>query len=191
MAPPDNFNDDEELIEKIKKIPSLSALKSEGIQALLKLSEIKEFKAGELILEEGSHDEWIYYLITGKVKIVKKGKTLLSLQYTGDIFGEMGVIDGSARSASVYAVDDTTCIAIDISDLDKYAVKNKFAIRYIIYREFAEVLANRLRQTTDELIKARELLAEVDLANRLVKTNEELIQARAEIDKLKEAQEDI
>ncbi len=185
MTSPDYLDEDSDLLRKMRKIPSLRSLENEGLQALLRLSEIKEFEAGDLILEEGTYAEWIYYLISGKVKIIKKNKTLLTLQNTGDIFGEMGVIDGSERSASVYAVYDTSCIAIDISDLDKYAVKNKFAIRYIIYREFAEVLAHRLRQTTEELTKAKELLAEVDLANRLIVKNEELNDAKEEIKKLR------
>ena len=185
MEPPRYLDEDSELLNKMKKIPSLRSLENEGIQALLRLSEIREFRAGEIIIEEGSYDEWIYYLISGKVKIVKNNKTLLTLQNTGDIFGEMGAIDGSERSASVYAVYDTSCIAIDISDLDQYAVKNKFAIRYIIYREFAEVLAHRLRHTTEELTKAKELLTEINLANRLIEKNQELNQAKDEIKKLR------
>ena len=80
------------------------------------------------------------------------------LQRTGDIFGEMGVIDGAARSASVIAVKKTVCLATDTSYIDRLSGNNKIAFGYILYKLFSEILANRLRLTTDELIKTKEKL---------------------------------
>ena len=68
----------------------------------------------------------------------------------------MGVIDGSARSASVYAIDETVCLAIDASYIDRLSGNGKLAFCYILFRVFAECLANRLRLTDEELIKAKE-----------------------------------
>lgn len=110
-------------------------------------------------MEEGSYDCWIYFLISGKVRIVKQGKELSILRRKGDVFGEMGVIDGSARSASVYAVDETVCLATDASYLDRLSGNDKLAFGYILFRVFAEVLASRLRFTNQELIEAREEIA--------------------------------
>ena len=60
----------------------------------------------------------------------------------------MMVIDGSARSASAYAVDESVCLATDISYIDRLSGNDKVAFGYILYRIFAESLADRLRLTS-------------------------------------------
>ena len=90
------------------------------------------------------------------MRIEKDRKELTVLDRGGDIFGEMGVIDGSARSASAYAVDKAVCLATDFSYIDRLSGNDKMAFGYMLYRIFSESLANRLRLTTEELIKVKE-----------------------------------
>jgi len=159
MVDSDYLEENRYIIQKLMRIPALKSFKEENIQELLKMSTIREFNAGELIFEEGSYANLIYYLVSGQVRVVKDGKKLVVLQRTGDVFGEMGPIDGSARSASVYADNEALCVEIDISKLDEGPEGNMYAFRYTIFRGFAEVLANRLKVTSEELLKAKEELA--------------------------------
>lgn len=175
----------QEILERLRMIPALKAFDDEELQELLKMSEIRDYEPGEMILEEGKTDGWIFYLVSGKVVISKKGKQLVTLETTGDVFGEMGAINGTVRSASVHAHGSAMCLALNISDIDKFSAKNRFAFRYIIYREFAQILANRLRETTDELIKAKEEIERLNIVNRLVSVTEELAKAQREIESLK------
>ena len=98
----------------------------------------------------------IYFLVSGKIRVVKHDEELSVLRRTGEVFGEMGIIDGSPRSASVYAVDETVCLATDASYVDRLSGHDKIAFSYILYRIFSEILANRLRLTSEELIKVKE-----------------------------------
>jgi len=173
------------IIQELKQVPMLKSFEEKDLQKLLQLSEIKEYKKGELIFEQGSYDGCIYYLVYGKADIVKNGNPVAYLQRTGDIFGEMGVLDGSVRSASVYAADDCMCLVIKIADIDEFSVQNQFEFRYRIYRGFAEVLANRLRVTTEELVRTKEELEKQNLMNLLLSKTEEAAKAKAEIEKLK------
>jgi CRP/FNR family cyclic AMP-dependent transcriptional regulator len=59
-------------------------------------------------------------------------------------------------SVSVSALDEATCLKIDISTVDGLPSENRFIFRYVIYRGFAEVLAKRLRITTAKYLKAKE-----------------------------------
>ncbi len=152
----DLFNENLDLINKLKQIPILKSFEESDLQELLQLANLREFEPGELILEEGAQDSWIFYLVSGKARIVKNGKELVVLRRIGDVFGEMGIIDGTARSASVQAIDKTVCLATDISVIDKMPKEKRSDFKYIIFRGFAEILASRLRKTTDELIDARE-----------------------------------
>lgn len=78
---------------------------------------------------------------------------LTVLDEVGDIFGEMGVIEDSVRSASVYAVDETVCLAANASDVDRLSGHDEFAFGYVLYRLFSQFLANRLRLTKEKLIE--------------------------------------
>ena len=154
----DYIKDNYHIIQKLMQMPTLKALKEENLKELLRLSKVKKFKSGELIFEEDSYESLIYYLISGKTRIVKGGKEIAVLGHSGDVFGEMGPIEESVRSASVYAVDETVCVEIDITNIDRVLGDDKYALRHIIYRGFAEVLANRLRVTTEELGRTKKEL---------------------------------
>jgi len=159
----DFLKDNSELIEKLKQIPVLELLSEADLKELLAMAKLKQFEPGETILTEGSHDNWIFYLVTGKAKIVKDGKELVTLRRIGDVFGEMGIIGGTVRSASVEAIDKTVCLATDISIIDQMPKEKRSDIKYVVFRSFAEILANRLRETTSELLKCKK---EVELLRK-------------------------
>ena len=152
----DFLRDNSELIDKLKQIPILEAFSESDLKELLQMAKLKQFEPGEMILTEGANDNWIFYLVSGKAKILKNGKELVTLRRIGDVFGEMGIIGGTVRSASVKAIDKTVCLATDISVIDKMPKEKRSDIKYVIFRSFAEILANRLRETTDELLKCRD-----------------------------------
>lgn len=156
MIESDYLKDNKEMIQKLRQIPTLKPFDETALHGALQLSKIRKYNAGELILEEGSYDSWIYFLISGKARIVKQGKELALLTRKGDVFGEMGIIDGSARSASVYAINETVCLVTDASYIDRLSGNDRFAFGYVLFRVFAEILAGRLRLTTEELIRAKE-----------------------------------
>jgi hypothetical protein len=62
----------------------------------------------------------------------------------------------SVFSASVYALDETVCLATDASYIDRLSDNDRVAFCYILYRIFAEILADRLRLRSEELIKEKE-----------------------------------
>ena len=156
MIESDYLKDNMRFIQRLRRMPTLDAFKEEDLKGLLQLSKIRKYDPGELILEEGALDSWIYFLVSGKVRISKHSEDIGVLNRTGDVFGEMGIIDGSPRSASVYAEEETVCLATDASYIDRLSGREKVAFCYILYRIFSEILANRLRLTSEELIKVRE-----------------------------------
>lgn len=141
-------------LNKIKKIPSLQSLDESEILALAQESTIEEFAPGSIIISEGKYDGALYYLISGRVEIKKGGRRLLLLQQTGDIFGEMNAIDRSIRSATAKALKKSTCLKISAAFFDHIIDSDRHTFRYLLYKGFAEALAERLRITTDNYLKA-------------------------------------
>ena len=159
MSENEFINDNHSTIQHLKKIPALECFSEQDLETFLRFSEVKTYTENETIIEEGNQDDRIFYLISGKAKIVKNGKELIILRRTGDVFGEIGVITGVTRSANVYAIGPTTCLIIRTSQIDNLDEKNRLTFKYVLYRGFAEVLANRLKITTQELVDANSELS--------------------------------
>jgi CRP-like cAMP-binding protein len=153
------LKDNIENIQKLLGIPALKNFETKSLQKLLRLSKIREYEDGELIIAEGDLDPWLYFLLSGKIRITKEGLTINTIDKKGEIFGEMRIVDSMKRSASVKALGKTICLAVDtsaknrISDQDPTDEKVDFVL--LLYRIFAEYMSIRLRLTNEELITAK------------------------------------
>ncbi|MGV1099101.1 Crp/Fnr family transcriptional regulator [Thiovibrio sp. JS02] len=144
------------LVEKLQKLPFLGTISEKYIKQMLRLSKIRKFDDGETITPEGAYDSWVYIIFSGAVNIVKNGKMIATLDQVGDTFGELAVIDGKARSASVESLGPTVCLAIDASFMNETTEPlEQVLFVSILYRLFAEVIAQRLRMSNEELLRTR------------------------------------
>ncbi len=153
------LRDDNRNIQKLLDIPVFQDFEVPNLGDLLKISKIREYEIGEQIIKEGESDLFVYFLFSGRVRIIKQGEILADLRRCGDMFGAMGMIGGFARSASAFAIEETICLATDASKIDEVTGRDSQAFRYIMYRKFAEIATERLKSTTDELMKAKEEIA--------------------------------
>lgn len=151
----------EYLISKFQKVPFLKSINKEYLGGILNLSKIRKYEPDELITNEGDYDCWIYVIISGAVKVIKHDKEIARLENCGDTFGELSVIDGEARSASVFAATQTVCLAIDGSFLDRVNPEDQHAVYSVFYRLLAEILSERLRTTSNELVQVKEELEQL------------------------------
>ncbi len=159
------LKDNVQNIQKLLTIPGLKEFETRSLSKLLRLSKIREYEDGELIIREGDKDPWLYFLLSGKLRIKKNGIEIGRIHQVGEIFGEMRIIDSMTRSASVYAEGHTICLCVDTSAKGRLAgVKErdeKLDFLLLLYRIFAEYISVRLRVTNDELIKAKESIEEL------------------------------
>jgi len=155
MKETDYLLGNEKIIDDLKKMPIFRPFNKGDLQTLLNMSKLRTYRSGEVIIQEGNVDSWVYFLVYGKIKIVQKEKEVAMLRRRGDVFGEMRFVDASPRSASAYADGDVACIAFDTEYVDKLAGEDRIAFGYIVYRVFAEILADRLRSLTKELLEIR------------------------------------
>ncbi|MGD8290760.1 MAG: cyclic nucleotide-binding domain-containing protein [Desulfobacterales bacterium] len=153
------LKDNIENIEKLLGIPALRNFETKSLQKLLRLSRIREYEDGEVIIKEGDLDPWLYILLNGKIRITKENLEINTIDKKGEIFGEMRVIDFMKRSASVVAVGKTVCLAVDTSAKNRISAQDptdeKLDFLLLLYRIFAEYMSIRLRATNEELITAK------------------------------------
>lgn len=142
------------------------------------LARIIEFEPGEQIIDEGRFDNWVFWLIAGMVEVVKGTCTVAVLRRAGDMFGEMGVLQGDARSASVRACETTICLAIDMSILEHPDLSGKVD-RDAFCRDVAFVTGDRLASTTNRLTAAEQDLHA--LREKLDETRAQLEETRQQL----------
>ena len=149
-------------IENLQKLLGISALKNfetKSLQKLLRLSRIREYEDGEVIIQEGDLDPWLYFLLSGKIRVSKEDLEINTIDKKGEIFGEMRIIDFMQRSASVVAVGKTICLAVDTSAKNRISAQDpedeKLDFLLLLYKIFAEYMSIRLRVTNEELITAK------------------------------------
>ncbi len=108
------------------------------------------YKAGDVIVKEGSHGAAVYVLISGKVEISKmtQGKRIvLDILGPGEMFGEMSYLAPAPRSAAVTALEDTVLELLDKNFLDR-----EFNQISSDFREIISNLVKKLRKTNENLI---------------------------------------
>ncbi len=78
-------------------------------------SALKRFQVGEVIFSEGDPGDSAYIIESGRVEVAVSvdGRPLpLRILTSGDVLGEMAVMDTAPRSASAKAIEETVCVAI-------------------------------------------------------------------------------
>jgi CRP-like cAMP-binding protein len=153
------LKDNLENIQKLMTIPALRNFETRSLAKLLKLSKIREYENGELIIQEGDYDPWLYFLLKGKIRILKEGLEIGVIDKEGEIFGEMRIIDSMRRSASVASVGNTICLAVDTAAGERIPGDGSrdevLDFVLLLYRIFAEYMSIRLRATNEELVSAK------------------------------------
>ena len=82
------------------------------------------YEAGETIFEQGAPGDALYILLDGMVDAVVRqelsGRGIrVNSMAKGAVFGEMAILDPQPRSATIVAVEDTTCLRISGAELDR------------------------------------------------------------------------
>jgi CRP/FNR family cyclic AMP-dependent transcriptional regulator len=150
-------------IQKLYELPTLKHFETHSLGRLLRLSKVRQYEHGEQIIKEGDTDPWLYFLLSGKVRVVKEGIGIFEIEKKGEIFGEMRILDNLGRSASVYAEGKTICLAVDTLAKDRLVhdgtLDERLDLLLLLYRIFAEFMSIRLRASNDELLKAHKKIA--------------------------------
>ncbi len=83
-----------------------SGLTKEDVAEVVAASELVDIRAGQVVIEEGAEDKDVYVIRRGSMiveKTIGGSPVFLSYLPAGSYFGEMAVIDGSSRTATVKA----------------------------------------------------------------------------------------
>jgi pyruvate,water dikinase len=114
-AAPASFKPPGELVESLERVPLLSGLAEADRDAVARLFTQRTFAPGETVTKEGA-DAAAFYLIESGTATVTVGGAFRRTLGAGDHFGEIALIDGRARTATVTADDELVCQGITLWD---------------------------------------------------------------------------
>lgn len=117
---------------------------------MFRIASYEEFSDGQVIIQEGTHGDWIYVVEEGSVEVSKKvqnRQVVVAVLSKGEFFGELAFITGMPRTATVKAIGDTK---VGVIDKDYFTKEyNKLPDDF---RQIFRAAAIRFKKVTDAFI---------------------------------------
>ena len=135
-------------IEALRAVPLLRGLSNRDLARILELGKEMEVRAGEIIVKAGDQACDFYIMLEGQAGLTVPGKKKATLR-GGDYFGEMAVLDGEPRSATIVAETDGSALRIGrpefLALLDAYgSIGRKILVELSKRVRAAEAVRGRL-----------------------------------------------
>lgn len=110
-----------DLIELLQRVPLFSELSEPELERIAQVAIPRSFPRETRVFHEGDRGDACYIVRTGSCRVTRehpdgRAITLANLG-PGAIFGELAMLDGEARSASVEATEDVELLALPATDM--------------------------------------------------------------------------
>lgn len=137
--------------EALARSPIFSVLQRGSLDALARAATVRRFASGEVLVKEGGEAVAFYVVCQGQLEVVKglgQGRErVVGTLDAGDFFGEMALLDGFPRAASVRAATDCECLVLTRWDF-LGEVRSNMQVALAIL----PVLSRRLRECENQLL---------------------------------------
>jgi CRP-like cAMP-binding protein len=127
-------------VELLARLPMFGALSRRELGQLAAVSVPDQLAPGAVLTRQGQKGGLAYVIAEGSAEVVR-GSRRLAVLGPGDVVGELSLIDGAPRSATVRALTPLEVLEISASDLNRLVRKSPG-----VRRRLLEALAGRLRQ---------------------------------------------
>ncbi len=148
----------------LRTIPLFSGVLDPQLEEIARVAAHRKVARGTVIVRAGDMTDSLYILISGSARVMNSDEegreVILSLLAPGDFFGEMGLIDGSPRSADVVAAEPCELLVISKADF-RNCLQENFDVALNIMKRLVE----RLREADRKI----ESLALMDVYGRVAK----------------------
>jgi CRP-like cAMP-binding protein len=149
----------ERQITFLLETPMFEKLVPSEIMEIIHIVEIESYQAGDIIFREGDTGDAWFVLYRGAVEVLKHGATgekkIIGLGPQA-CFGEISILDGSPRSATIHVTEDSVVFRIPRNAFGEL-MDDDHLVAYKLIHQMAILLAERQRNTTlrlSELLNA-------------------------------------
>ena len=154
--------------------PLFAHLSADQLSRLAALARPRRYGGDQVIFNEGDPGASLYVIMQGRVKIARSSpdgkERTIALLGPGDLFGELALLDGDARSADAVALEDSQVLVVPREEFRAFLMEHPQVAMGLLV-----VLSRRLRRTSQIVHDA----AFFDVRGRLARVLLELAQAEA------------
>ena len=123
-APPSRPAESGPAVPTFVDTPLFSGFSRDELVAVIKGLRLLTFEPGDIVLTEGDRGDSLYVITTGTLKTFVRdttqgGQLLMRRLKEGDFFGEISILSGKARSATVTAATHCEMLELDRATLDQ------------------------------------------------------------------------
>lgn len=133
--------DDDRIYARLRKVDLFDALSDEEARALAARARVEPFFAGETVMRQGASGDSLYIIDQGRVEVVVShdGRSeQVAVLGPGELLGEMAMLTGEERTATVITVEPTRFFVIDREAFRDTLLRNPAIAEHI-----SETLARR------------------------------------------------
>jgi CRP/FNR family transcriptional regulator, cyclic AMP receptor protein len=156
--------DTQRIVSVLRTIPLFQVLGEEGVLATVREGPTRRYAPGQIICYQGDPGDRLYVVVEGLVKVVltseRGDEIVLRTLGSAEIFGELALLDGAPRSASVVAVEPTYAFML---------LRTQFLALMRRHPGLADEFLRMLGQLVRQLTEQAGDLVFLDLAGRLAK----------------------
>lgn len=139
-----------EKVKFLKHVALFNELTDPQLERLARRVVERDFKAGEVIVKQGTGGEGFFIISDGKAEAIHERndgeKSVVNVFKTTDFFGELALLSEGMRTASVVASDNTQCLVLTRWEF-RACLKEDSEIAVVILEE----MANRFRKLLSTL----------------------------------------
>lgn len=110
-------------VDLLRQVPLFAELDQKELEAVARLFKTRRFSTGETVIKEGSGGAAFFLIESGEAEVTVKGKRRSPLT-AGAHFGEVALIDGKQRSATITATSDLVCYGLTYWDFQPLVQEN-------------------------------------------------------------------
>ncbi len=104
--------------EELLKVSLFAGCSKRDVAGLARACRVEQLEAGQVLLAEGSPSSNLYIILAGSAEVWHHGERVATLE-RGEVVGELGVILGEPRRASVKAATPMELMALDQASLQE------------------------------------------------------------------------
>jgi voltage-gated potassium channel len=105
----------------VVRVPLFRNLGASALSEVARLMKVQNCAAGSVIVRQGQPGDSMYFIAEGEVEVRRDGQHVRLA--AGQFFGEMALIAGTPRNATVVAVGDTRLLRLDVTDFRSLAAR--------------------------------------------------------------------
>ena len=146
----------EAIIGCLSGITIFADLDTKELNIISEHMHVSRIEAGDIVFKEGDPGDKMYFIVDGTLDVLKAVDGLaekkIAVQAPGGSIGEMAVIGGFSRTATVKACSDATLLTLSRRSLN-HICETRPQIGVKILMAIARLLSNHLRDTSQELLE--------------------------------------